>query len=155
MISKRISAPKLSRRDFTIGLAAVASGIGNATFAAAGKVYGYVTPGPDTWYKRDVDGFQYGAERAKAKVVVLNSDYNAEKEIANIDSLINQGVDGMCIFTFNPNGANIAAKKCADAKIPLVVTDNVGQVLKSGYDVVAAIDFDWNAMGKDVAHYIA
>ena len=84
-------------------------------------------------------------------MIVLNSDYNAEKEIANIDSLINQGVDGMAIFTFNPNGANIAAKKCAAAGIPLVVTDNVGQVLKSGHDVVAAIDFDWNAMGKDVA----
>jgi len=125
--------------------------------APAGKqlVYGYVTPGPDTWYKRDVDGFVFAAQRAGAKVIVLNSDYNAETEIANIDSLINQGVDGMCVFTFNQNGANIAAKKCAAAKIPLVVTDNVGQVLKSGSDVVAAIDFDWNAMGKDVAQYIA
>ena len=152
-------APKVSRRSFTVGLGAVALGMGATTlFAApAGKqlVYGYVTPGPDTWYKRDVDGFVYAAGLAGAKVIVLNSDYNAEKEIANIDSLINQGVDGMCIFTFNPNGANIAAKKCAAAGIPLVVTDNVGQVLKSGSDVVAAIDFDWNAMGKDVAQNIA
>ena len=61
----------------------------------------------------------------------------------------------MAIFTFNPNGANIAAKKAAAAGIPLVATDNVGQVLKSGSDVVAAIDFDWAAMGKDVAQYIA
>ena len=124
---------------------------------AAGKqlVYGYVTPGPDTWYKKDVDGFVFAAEKAGAKVIVLNSNYDPDKEIANIDSLINQGVDGMCVFTFNQNGANIAAKKAAAAKIPLVVTDNVGQVLKSGFDIVAAIDFDWNAMGKDVANYIA
>src|SRR5208337_2173801 len=135
----------------------LAGGLVPAAAAPAGKqyVYGYVTPGPDTWYKRDVDGFVYAAERAGAKVIVLNSTAAPEKEIANIDSLINQGVDGMAIFTFNPNGANIAAKKCAAAGIPLVVTDNVGQVLKSGHDVVAAIDFDWNAMGKDVAHYIA
>jgi ribose transport system substrate-binding protein len=131
---------------------------GSAVPAAAAskqKVYGYVTPGPDTWYKKDVDGFVFGAEKAGAKVIVLNSNYDPEKEIANIDSLINQGVDGMCVFTFNQNGANIAAKKCASAGVPLVVTDNVGQVLKSGYDVVAAIDFDWGAMGKDMAQYIA
>ncbi len=124
---------------------------------AAGKqlVYGYVTPGPDTWYKRDVDGFVFAAEKAGAKVVVLNSNYDAEKEIANIDSLINQGVDGMCVFTFNQNGANIAAKKTSAAGIPLVVTDNAGLVLKSGHDIVAAIDFDWGAMGNDVANHIA
>jgi ribose transport system substrate-binding protein len=124
---------------------------------AAGKqlVYGYVTPGPDTWYKKDVEGFVFAAQKVGAKVVVLNSNYDQEKEIANIDSLINQGVDGLCVFTFNQNGANIAAKKAAAAKIPLVVTDNVGQVLKSGSDVVAAIDFDWSAMGKDMANHIA
>jgi len=151
--------PKVSRRSLLIAVPGIAVGLGSTKLlaAAAGKqlVYGYVTPGPDTWYKRDVDGFVFAAEKAGAKVIVLNSDYNAEKEIANIDSLINQGVDGMAIFTFNPNGANIAAKKCAAAGIPLVATDNVGQVLKSGFDVVAAIDFDWNAMGKDVAQYIA
>ncbi len=118
-------------------------------------VYGYVTPGPDTWYKKDVDGFVFAAEKVGAKVVVLNSNYDQAKEIANIDSLINQGVDGMCVFTFNQNGANIAAKKAAAAKIPLVVTDNAGQVLKSGSPIVAAIDFDWSAMGKDVAEHIA
>jgi ribose transport system substrate-binding protein len=143
------------------GMIAAAMAIGllsaPAPAAAAGKklVYGYVTPGPDTWYKKDVDGFVYAAEKAGAKVIVLNSNYDQEKEIANIDSLLNQGVDGMCVFTFNQNGANIAAKKAAAAKVPLVVTDNAGQVLKSGSDVVAAIDFDWVAMGKDVAGYIA
>ena len=135
-------------------LLALAGGLVPAA-AAGPKTYGYVTPGPDTWYKKDVDGFVYAAQKAGAKVIVLNSNYDPEKEIANIDSLINQGVDGMCVFTFNQNGANIAAKKCAAAGIPLVVTDNVGQVLKSGSDIVAAIDFDWGAMGKDMAGYMA
>lgn len=118
-------------------------------------VYGYVTPGPDTWYKRDVEGFQYAAELAGVEVVVLNSDYNVEKEIANIDNLINQGVDGLSVFTFNESGAKIAAEKCAAAGIPLVVTDNAGEILKQDKDIVAAIDFDWKAMGNDWAEYIA
>jgi ribose transport system substrate-binding protein len=117
--------------------------------------YGYVTPGPDTWYKMDVEGFKYAAEKAGVNVIVLNSDYDVEKEIANIDSLITQGVDGISVFTFNESGANIAAKKCAEAGIPLVVTDNVGEVLKQPNDIVACIDFDWRAMGKDWAEYIA
>jgi ribose transport system substrate-binding protein len=121
-----------------------------------GKViYGYVTPGPDTWYKKDVEGFEYGAELAGAEVIVLNSDYDVEKEIANIESLINQGVDGMCVFTFNEGGAKIAAAKCAEAGVPLVVTDNVGEVLKQDNDIVACIDFDWRAMGTDWAEYCA
>ena len=44
-----------------IAFAVIAIAIGDMTlFAASGGkqlVYGYVTPGPDTWYKRDVDGF--------------------------------------------------------------------------------------------------
>ena len=118
-------------------------------------VYGYVTPGPDTWFKKDVEGFQYAAKLAGAEVIVVNSDKDANKEIANIESLILRGVDGMCMFTFNESGANIAAKKCAEAGIPLVVTDNAGQVLKQDHDIVACIDFDWEAMGNTWAEYIA
>lgn len=153
-----MNTKRIGRMLVLLAVVALMVNLGVGTAAAAEKkqlVYGYVTPGPDTWYKKDVEGFVYAAERAGVKVVVLNSDYDVEKEIANIDSLITQGVDGMCVFTFNQSGANIAAKKTAAAKIPLVVTDNVGQVLKQGTDIVACIDFDWFAMGKDWAEYIA
>ena len=117
--------------------------------------YGYVTPGPDTWYRKDVEGFQYAASLVGVEVVVLNSDYDTEKEIANINTLVNMGVDGMCVFSFNPNGAFIAAREAGMAGIPLVVTDNVGQVLQSEHDIVACIDFDWEGMGINVANHIA
>lgn len=120
-----------------------------------GKVYGYITPGPDTWYQRDVDGFTMGAEKDGNKVVVLNSDYDADKEISNIDSLINQGVDGLCIFPFNETGAKIAAEKCAQAGIPVVATDTCGTALDAEADIVAAIDFDWTEMGINYADWMA
>jgi len=121
----------------------------------AGLTYGYVTPGPDTWYRKDVEGFEYAASLVGVEVVVLNSDYDTEKEITNINTLVNMGVDGMCVFSFNPNGAFIAAREAAKAGIPLVVTDNVGQVLQSDDDIVACIDFDWEGMGVNIANYIA
>lgn len=123
--------------------------------ATGGKTYGYITPGPDTWYQRNVDGFTMGAKKDGNKVVVLNSEYDASKEVANIDSMINQGVDGLCIFSFNENGAKIAAQKCAKAGIPLVATDSCGTVLKADADVVAAIDFDWTKMGENYAEWMA
>lgn len=117
--------------------------------------YGYVTPGPDTWYKRDVDGFVWAAKMKGIKTVVLNSDYDVQKEVSNIESLITQGVDGMAIFSFNQQGAITAAKKCKEAGIPLVTVDNCGQALATGNDIVAAVDFDWKAMGKNYAEYFA
>ena len=127
----------------------------NGATEEKGKVYGYITPGPDTWYQRNVEGFQMGAEKDGAKVVVLNSDYDVSKEISNIDSMINQGVDGLCIPFFNENGAKVAAEKCAAAGIPLVATDSCETVLDAKADVVAAIDFDWVAMGENYATWMA
>jgi ribose transport system substrate-binding protein len=125
------------------------------TEQAEKKTYGYITPGPDTWYLRNVEGFQMAAEKNGNEVIVLNSDYDASKEVSNIESLINQGVDGVCIFSFNETGAQIAAEKCAAAGIPVVATDSVGTVFKSESDVVAAIDFDWTEMGNNYAQWMA
>ncbi len=44
--------------------------------------YGYIKPGPDTWYQRDVDGFVYAAEADGNEVVVLDTEYDSEKELA-------------------------------------------------------------------------
>jgi ribose transport system substrate-binding protein len=127
-----------------------------ASFAAKKDLtFGYITPGPDTWYKRDVDGFTLTAKMLGVKTVVLNSDYDVQKEVSNIESLITQGVDGMAVFSFNQQGAIIAAKKCKEANIPIVTIDNCGQALNAGNDIVAAIDFDWKAMGKTYAEYMA
>ena len=41
---------------------------------AGGKTYGYISPGPDTWYQRDVDGFVFAAEADGNEVVVLNTE---------------------------------------------------------------------------------
>jgi ribose transport system substrate-binding protein len=117
--------------------------------------YGYITPGPDTWYKRDVDGFKLACEKYGVDLVVLNSDYDVQKELANIDAMITQGVDGLSVFSFNENGARIAAEKAKKAGIPVVVTDSAGAILKQGVEVVAAIDFDWSLMGEKTIKWLA
>lgn len=118
-------------------------------------VYGYISPGPDTWYQRDVDGFVFGAEADDVEVIVLNSQYDPEREIANIETLINQGVDGISMFSFTENGAIVAADRARAAGIPIVVTDSVGSVAAAGREVVAEIDFDWYGMGVQYAEWMA
>jgi ribose transport system substrate-binding protein len=117
--------------------------------------YCYVSPGPDTWYQRDVDGFVFGAESDGHEVIVLNSEYDVEKELANIESCINQGVDGISMFSFNENGAIVAARRGLEAGIPVVATDSVGSVQRAGQEIVAEIDFDWYGMGVDYADWMA
>jgi ribose transport system substrate-binding protein len=123
--------------------------------AAEQLTYCYITPGPDTWYKRDVEGFEYGASLDNVEVITVNSDYDVEKELQNIEFCINQGVDGISVFSFNENGARIAAEKGQEAGIPVVATDSVGSVQAAGQEIVAEIDFDWTRIGEATAEWMA
>ncbi len=140
---------------FFVAAGAFSGGQKEGAKAAKKLVYGYISPGPDTWYKRDVDGFKYGCDKYGVDLIVLNSDYDVQKELANIDSMITQGVDGLSMFSFNENGARIAAEKCKKAGIPVVVTDSAGAILKQGVEVVAAIDFDWTLAGEMTMKWLA
>ena len=82
-------------------------------------------------------------------------DYDVDKEVANIDLCITEKVDGLCMFSFNENGAALAAKKMQEAGIPLIVPDSVGQALNKGADLAACVDFDWEEMGHMYADWMA
>jgi ribose transport system substrate-binding protein len=155
----------MSRRLLTILGVAIAAGIlagagSSAQSAPTAKhvqqlVFGYISPGPDTWYQRDVDGFKFAAAKYGAKVIVLNSQYDQQKELANIQSLVNQGVNGISMFSFNTTGAIKAAQAGLKAHIPVVLTDDVGHAIASGAKVAAAVDFNWCGMGKAYAEWMA
>jgi ABC-type sugar transport system substrate-binding protein len=92
---------------------------GTTAGSAKDFTFGYITPGPDTWYKRDVDGFVLGAKILGVKTVVLNSTTMC-KEVSNIDSLITQGVNGMAIFRSTPK----APSPQPNAKMPAYRCDS-------------------------------
>lgn len=118
-------------------------------------VFGYITPGPDTWYLRDVEGFQAAAELLGVEVVVLNSNYDVSEELSNIENLVNQEVDGLSVFSFNESGAITCAEKGAEAGIPVVATDSVGSVFQAEAEVAGAVDFDWKEMGISYGNWMA
>lgn len=119
-------------------------------------VFAFIIPGLDAnWYVEIVDSFKYAAEEIGAEVLVLPSDYDVDKEVANIDLCVTEQVDGLCMFSFNENGAALAAKKMEEAGIPLIVPDSVGQALNKGADLAACVDFDWEEMGRMYADWMA
>ncbi len=118
--------------------------------------FAFIIPALDAnWYKEICDSFEYAAEEVGAEVMILPSDYSEDVEVSNIDLAITEKVDGLVMFSFNENGAKLAAQKCAEAGIPLVVPDSVGQALNAGTDIVACVDFDWEEMGHIYADWMA
>lgn len=115
--------------------------------------FGYIMPGPDPWYGYAKDGFLFAAEKNNVKVVVVNSDYDQEKELANIDDLVTQGVDGINLFSFNPDGAQIAAQKTTPADIPLTI--EMSALAPGPGKIVCDIEFDWSNLGVLIAEKIA
>ena len=115
--------------------------------------FGYIMPGSDPWYAYARDGFLLAAQKRGVKVIVLNSDYDQQKELANIDDLITKKVDGINLFSFNPDGAQIAAQKCNAAGIPLTV--EMSHIAEGPGKVVCDIEFDWVRLGEMIAEFIA
>jgi ribose transport system substrate-binding protein len=117
--------------------------------------FAFIIPSLDAnWYIEIVDSFKYAAEEVGADVIVYPSDYDTDKEVANIDLCVTEQVDGLCMFSFNENGAALAAKKMQDAGIPCIIPDSVGQALNKGADLMACVDFDWYEMGEIYADWI-
>ena len=115
--------------------------------------FGYIMPGPDPWYGYAKDGFLFAAEKRGVKVIVVNSNYDQEKELANIDDLITQKVDGINLFSFNPDGAQIAAQKANADNIPLTI--EMSALAEGPGEIVSDIEFDWAKLGTMMAEYLA
>lgn len=115
--------------------------------------FGYIMPGGDPWYAYARDGFLYAAEQRGVDVVVVNSDYDQEKELANVDDLITKGVDGINLFSFNPDGAQIAAQKANAAGIPITIEQSA--LADGPGEIVSDIEFDWAKLGRMLAEYLA
>jgi len=133
----------------------VVSTLGVLSSVVQGKqlVFGYIMPGSDPWYAYARDGFLLAAQKRGVNVIVLNSDYDQQKELANIEDLITKKVDGINLFSFNPDGAQIAAQKCNAAGIPLTV--EMSHIAEGPGKVVCDIEFDWVRLGEMIAEYIA
>ncbi len=116
---------------------------------------GYISPGPDTWYLRAEEGAKWAAKKAGVEFVSVNSNRNAETEIANITQLINEGCDLIVMLSWNEAGSIKAAAEAKKAGIGCVVFDSCGALLnKEGVELTASVDFAWQDMGAMYANWM-
>lgn len=149
MMSKRIVLSLI-----VVGTIFVSIISGSPAIAAEKQLtFGYIMPGPDPWYGYAKDGFLFAAEKRGVKVIVVNSNYDQEKELANIDDLVTQKVDGINLFSFNPDGAQIAAQKANADAIPLTI--EMSALAEGPGEIVSDIEFDWAKLGTMMAEYLA
>ena len=115
-------------------------------------VFGNVQPGPDPWYQYSVKAFKHFAEANNIEVVYLNSDYDQDKDIANIEDLIAQDVDAMVVFPMTADLGGQYVKKAKDAGIPIIFE----AVTPSGQsnEYVTVVSFSYKMMGGLVAEYV-
>jgi ABC-type sugar transport system substrate-binding protein len=104
---------------------------------------GYISPGSDTWYLRAEEGAKWACQKAGAEFIAVNSNRDYEKEQANIDYLINEGVDCIITLSWYEAGSVSTAEKCAKAGIGSVVFDACGVMFNHDVDFTASVDFDW------------
>jgi len=75
----------------------------------------------DSWCEGSVKGFKYAADQVGVEVMQLDAENNAEKMISALDTLINEGVDGISIFTLTNDLTIQMIAMCNEAGIPVVV----------------------------------
>ena len=114
---------------------------------------GVIQPGPEFYYQQLTDAMTAAAEHAGMDVSSLISEYSAEKELANIEDLIAQGVDVIVMFSVSGDAAQIGAQVCNEAGVPLFI---VGGTEAEGPGVVtSSIKNDFFDMGEMAGMWVA
>ena len=113
---------------------------------------GIVQPGPEFYYQTFTDRIAAAAEYSGMNVTALLSEYSTEKEVANIEDLIAQGVDAITVFSLASETAQIDAQKCEEAGMPLFLTNSA---LGDGpADIVSMIGNSFYEMGEQDGKWV-
>lgn len=149
-----------------LGLAACAKGSDNGKtteLPSAEKsekkdeyTFGYIAYDmKDTWNEYSAKAFEYAATKqdVKVKTVVLDSQNSLEESVAAMESLIQQGVDGISIFPISTEQGGTLIKMANEAGIPVTV-ENFEMNDNSG-DYIASIACKYDDIGYAAIKYIA
>jgi ABC-type sugar transport system substrate-binding protein len=119
--------------------------------------FGYIAYNmTDIWNEYSAKAFEYAASQAgkKVKVIIVDAKNSPEESINVMESLIQQGVDGISIFPVTPESGAQQIKMANDAGIPVCV-ENVMMDLPNPGDFIATIACKYEDIGYAAIKYIA
>lgn len=109
--------------------------------------------GDQQYFVDEANGAKEAAKAAGAEVTVVNVGDDANKAINEVDSAISLGVDGIIIVVPDAKVGPAVMKAAADAKIPLLASDDA--IADGGGKAAPFVGFDGTSMGEKVGEKAA
>jgi ribose transport system substrate-binding protein len=108
----------------------------------------------DEWNGYSVENFKYAAAKKGVEVVVLDSEWDGEKALNNLEDLITKGVDHISVFVYTPEQAQDFINRANDVGIPISFenTKLVGEVTG---DYVANVAVEYYQTGYEAIKFIS
>ncbi|MCL2126712.1 MAG: sugar ABC transporter substrate-binding protein [Treponema sp.] len=119
--------------------------------------FGYIAYNmSDIWNEYSARAFEYAAAQApkKVNVVIVDAKNSPEESINVMESLIQQGVDGISVFPVTPESGATQVKMANAAGIPVTI-ENVMMDLADPGDFIGAIACRYEDIGYAAIKFIA
>ena len=110
----------------------------------------------DIWNEYSARAFEYAGTQAGVKVetVVLDSKNSLEESVTAMESLIQQGVDGISIFPISTEQGAQLVKMANEAGIPVTV-ENFKMDVEDPGDYIASVACEYDQIGYEAIKYIS
>lgn len=108
----------------------------------------------DIWQEYSAKAFQYAADQNGVEVVMLDSKNSLEESITAMESLIQQGVDGISVFPISTEQGAQLVKMANEAGIPVTV-ENFAMETEDPGDYIAVVACEYDLIGEAALHWIA
>lgn len=119
-----------------------------------GKTVGFINAGPDDYYAQFGDAFKAIAAAVGMEVVELNSDYNPEQELANVQDMISKGVDAIAVITAGAAGSAASITEANAAGVPIFFIAGKPE-LDPGTQLTGHVTDNFVMMGYQVGTWVA
>lgn len=109
----------------------------------------------DIWNEYSARAFEYAASQNGVKTVVLDSKNSLEESITAMESLIQQGVDGISIFPISTEQGAQLVKMANEAGIPVTVENFAMDSIDDPGDYIASVACEYDLIGEAAIKWIA
>ena len=124
--------------------------------AATDLTFGYIAYDmSDIWNEYSARAFEYAAEQNGVETVVLDSKNSLEESVTAMESLIQQGVDGISIFPISTEQGAQLVKMANEAGIPVTVENFAMDDIEDPGDYIASVACEYDKIGEAAIKWIA
>ncbi len=116
-----------------------------------GIVVGSVNMGMNgEWFSEVMNGIKNAGKDMGVTLKMLDSESDTDKEAANIEQLLSEGIDVLIISPIDYNISVQSLQKVKDAGIPIITWNTTVNM-----EVTATVGVDGNALGGDTGDYVS